>query len=223
MCANVHGETGLCDCPPIDADLLDGWTRDYIHTVIHDFERFAAAMLESHNHELAAAHAELDAALADLDRADERLGRIEADYLRQIDAGATDAAAFAARMLERETARRQTLERRIGELQRDIDAQSTAPSTDHLLDGYNTHRAAFARLDDALFTERANEELRAQFQAFRLELWMDHHLVVTPVRKRTDGPSGDQAHANQPPPDGATDVTSAVAEGLVEMGTRSQL
>jgi DNA invertase Pin-like site-specific DNA recombinase len=198
VCANVHHQTGLCDAPPIDADLADLMIGDHLHHLILDFEQFRVAALSDARQRTASLERQIEGALGELDEIELREGKMEADYERRVVQDNMVAADLAARRIESLRYRRETTHRDLAHLREQLANVSSESADDAALDAYNERRPDFERIRDALqgtesdggFVEKANEELRAVFKAFRLDSWLDAHITVDPIYRerpnRTD-------------------------------------
>jgi hypothetical protein len=110
VCAQVHGETGACDMPKVNAATVDDWVTRYLRAILKDFDRFFAALRDTQSGDLARARDTLAAQLAELDDLDAEAGVLEAEYVSRLRAGDRAAADVLVRRLERQGTRRKALE-----------------------------------------------------------------------------------------------------------------
>jgi DNA invertase Pin-like site-specific DNA recombinase len=134
ICANVHGQSGCCDMPAIDADRLDTAVRQTLRDLILDFERFLRAALEDHEHRLAARDREISAALEQIDHLDKDIGLLEADYRRRLRDGSEVAVDLIVRSLESTHQQRKECESRLASLRSDREIVARETPHDQALD-----------------------------------------------------------------------------------------
>lgn len=213
VCANVRFSTGLCDQPQVDAEKVDTAVVRYMGDLFIDYEAFVAELSRGSDEQARAARLALDAALEEIDVLDTRAERIEADYLRQMDAGDSGAADFAARMVERTRAERADAERRAGECRAALDAIKDEPAN-AALDAFNDLRHALRGAEGRGLAE-VNERLRSEFDEFRIDTMPEGVVGVQPVLKpRTfdvHAAFREWVEAGSPPPT-ADEVEAADAE-----------
>jgi site-specific DNA recombinase len=187
LCKNVHGGTGLCDAPRINAEVVDLAVIRHLDTLFIDFDAWLAELDKSAEQQRAELEAALDSELAKLAKLDTRVERIEADYLRQIDKGDEDTAEFVRRMLERTHTERRRVEEAIAAHHTAITALDE-PATDAMLDIYSRLRDSIRGATDDNANGgfgTLNERLRAIFSEFRLDQVDDDAVGILPVL-RTD-------------------------------------
>lgn len=172
-----------CDQRPLDAERIDEAIVEYLDRLFVDVGAWAEELARGTEQQRAASRAALDAALAELDRLDRRAGKIEADYVRQVEAGNERAGDLAARMLARTENERRGAERRIEALRREPAAQDDP--VDAALDLYDDLRRNVRGGDGSLAD--LNERLRAEFEEFRLDRVDEGVVGVLP------GPAGARA------------------------------
>lgn len=149
VCANVHGRTGLCACPEINADSVDTMVTSELPNVLLDFARLVDAATREHERLVADTQDTLSAALAALDRARGDEVRVREDYVRQVSAGREDAAEVAADALASLSSWAAELEERADVLSARLSELSDGSPTDAALDAYNARRSALRRLHEA--------------------------------------------------------------------------
>jgi len=170
LCKNVHGSTGLCDAPRIDAEAVDLAVITHLDSLFIDFDAWITELDKSAEQRRCEIRTVLEAELAKLDQLDQRARRIEADYLRQVDEGNDRAADFVARMLDRTANDRRAASEAITTYQTAL-SELDEPATDAMLDIYSklrdSVRGAADADSDGLGT--LNDRLRGIFKEFRLE------------------------------------------------------
>lgn len=182
LCKNVHGGTGLCDAPRINAEAVDLAVIQHLDTLFIDFDAWIAELDNSTDQQRAEIQAKLDTDLATLAKLDKRVERIEADYIRQIDKGDDNAAEFVRRMLDRTTSERRRVEDTIATQHAAITALDE-PATDAMLDIYSRLRDSIrgAADDRSNGFGTLNDRLCAIFKEFRLDQ-VDRYVVgILPV------------------------------------------
>jgi len=246
LCKNVHGSTGLCDAPRIDAEAVDLAVITHLDSLFIDFDAWITELDKSSEQRRGEIGTALDAELAKLDQLERRGQRIEADYLRQVDAGNDQAGDFVARMLERTTNDRRATTEAISAYQaalRELDE----PATDAMLDIYSKLRESIrgAADDNSDGLGTLNDRLRTIFKEFRLDKVDQDVVGILPILRpdvterygsdRTTMLSGEHAiQSEQSAPADmpvalfttGTDLVTPPAKGLraslVETGNRSQ-
>jgi DNA invertase Pin-like site-specific DNA recombinase len=167
VCRHSVDCTGLCDAPPIDAELVDTHAIAYLQRFLGDFETWHEQFLSGYASQRARLRREVSEAADDLteqericERTDRAIGLAETD-------GDARAAMRAAAGAHQELERRQ---RRVEAVQDALDGVPDEAPTDAMLDFFNELGAAIrGRLDGANTVARINDALRDIFSSFILE------------------------------------------------------
>jgi site-specific DNA recombinase len=181
VCRHVKDGTGLCDAPPLDAELIDIHVINELHRYLGDFEAWRDQLISGYSNERERIQREIDAAQAALA---EQEACVERTY-GYLDLAADEAeakvamraAANAEEECERRRLRLEAAEAALKEVPND------AP-TDAMLDFYNELSAAVrGRLEGASTIARVNDALRDIFKRFVLlpARYADEPTLVTPM------------------------------------------
>ena len=190
LCRHAADATGLCDAPPIDADLIDTHVVNELHRYLGDFDAWREQLESRLFLGASAARAGSNQggrSFEEHERACERSDRLAS--VASNDSEAKAALRIAAKAQEE-------LERRQRRLQATREALDSVPDeapADAMLDFYNEHSAAVrGRLDGANTISRVNDALRDVFEAFILSPPSPEApgICVTPIA-RTDRALGE--------------------------------
>jgi DNA invertase Pin-like site-specific DNA recombinase len=179
VCAQVVNQTGLCDMPHIDAEVMDAAVVEYLDQLFVDIEGWRDGTEAAREKARGAALVGIEQTEDELARLDRLAEKVQADYLRQLDADDEDAAQIAAEARKgletQRLAKLAELEMRQAALA-DIDA----PTDDAMLDTWSALKRAVR--EGSKEVAALNERLRAKFATFRIE-WIDGEEVaaVAPV------------------------------------------
>jgi hypothetical protein len=182
LCAHVKASTGLCDAPPVDAELADAAVINRLDGYLGDFEAWRAEIEAGRDGEIERIEGEVERAEAALKTSEAAVSAIAADYERRLVGGDQAGADEAMRLL---TQKREETERAQVRLEATRDAFATEEarevSADALLDFYNAlAKAVSGRLDGADSMLRVNDALRDTFERFGLAS-TPHGVLVRPV------------------------------------------
>ena len=183
-CDNHTSNGGTCPAPPIDADVLDRGIREHLDTFLIDAESYLESLNRGHRDGRETKEREVQAAVADLQKFDGRVARLESDYLARLDSDPEKAEALLD-MLASQRARRATAGDRVAALEAELASLAAAAPMDEGLDYYNSERLALRNALAALDVREQNERLRATFERMV--------LTTTP-----DGVVGVPIYRNQP-------------------------
>jgi DNA invertase Pin-like site-specific DNA recombinase len=177
-CANVVNQTGTCDQPRLDAELIDEAVVDYLDRLFVDFDAWRTETERARDSARDTVLAALKAAEVEVARLDKLVGKVQADYLKRLDAGEDNAAQFAvdakARVEDERAAKQSEVEARRSAL-----AEIEAPTDDTMLDVWNDLKRAVREGDEG--TAALNERLRAEFAEFRLDCDDEQTVGILPV------------------------------------------
>jgi DNA invertase Pin-like site-specific DNA recombinase len=167
VCRHVHGSTGLCDMPPIDAEQIDTHVVNELRNYLGDFEAWQEQLLSGYANERERLAREIEAARKDFAEQEQITERTERAIGLAEDERQAKAAMRAASSAQQELERRQT---RLDAAQGALDEVPTEAPADSMLDFYNELGAAVrGRLDGADTIARVNDALRDIFQCFVLD------------------------------------------------------
>ena len=177
VCANYHNSTGVCDQPRLDAEKIDDAVIGYLDGLFLDYEAFVEELSSAADKQRTALDSAVGAALSEIDKADGRAGKIEADYIRRIEAGEDAAADVAARALDRVHLDRARAEQKVEACRQQLAALDDQPHNVAL----DTVNAVKKALSEEGGTRKLNERLRATFQEFRIDQIEDGTIGILPV------------------------------------------
>jgi site-specific DNA recombinase len=193
ICRHVVDGTGLCNAPPIDAELVDEHVVDELQEYLGDFEAWQEQILSGYQNERDRMQHELEKAHADVAEQE----KIVTKRSRLPDVAEDDGQMREALRLVREAG--EELERRQDRLraaQSALEAVPTEAPTDAMLDFYNElSQAVRGRLAGADTVARVNEALRDLFDEFRIyppstNLFPGGGITIQPIlREREPGPT----------------------------------
>jgi site-specific DNA recombinase len=193
VCRHVHDCTGLCDAPPIDAELIDTQVVNELQRYLGDFEAWRDQLESGYASERQRLERELSVAATAFEEQEQAATR--ADRLGSV--ATTDAEAQAALRIAAKAHKELELRRRrLEATQRALDEVPDQAPADAMLDFYNELSAAVrGRLAGANTIGRVNGALRDIFDAFILEppphVLGDEGIFVIPVLRK-DGYEFDQ-------------------------------
>jgi DNA invertase Pin-like site-specific DNA recombinase len=136
MCAHRRQGTGLCNAPPIPAELIESHVLRHLDTFVGSVEDWVVERLAERDGERHAREASLTHYRARLRTLETQRQRHLAEYRKLVDMGAT-AARIALEEVERIDRERVEQERLIEETQAVLDEWSGPPDVDAALDFYN--------------------------------------------------------------------------------------
>lgn len=175
-CAHVQNQTGLCDAPKIDADVIDRAVVEHLDKLFVDFEAWVARLAEGANQQRKQLEGRLNAKMAELTKHERREAKLRERYLDSVDADTGLRAAQEA--YDHVIQERDSLRNQCRALQEQLAAEPKQPPADALLDVYNG-LAASVRGDGSV--AEVNERLRASFREFRMK-WVEPGVVgILPV------------------------------------------
>jgi hypothetical protein len=183
LCASVHGQTGLCDQPSIDAEAVDAHVVAALERYLGNFERWREQIASSQESEQQKLQRQVDQAREELTALDRNVVRLEAHAERYLEAGEGEKADAVFELLARRREERGRVEARMSATEGALEAVPSEVPTDAMLDFYNALQAAVrGRLEGADTMARVNDALRDLFQAFYLDIRPDDAGVqVLPV------------------------------------------
>jgi hypothetical protein len=180
VCASVRDATGLCDAPKIPAEVVDRAVVDQLRHLFIDIESWQREVAQGIETQAAAVERVLVRERKALAKNDGLAEKVQADYLRQLDAGDEQAARFVMGALDKLTAEREQVEQRIADQEAVLAELATEPDTDAMLDLYSRLRDAVqAGQGDDL--RELNERLMGIFETFRLGVVKPGVVGVLPV------------------------------------------
>lgn len=185
ICAHVVNQTGMCDQPPIDAEAVDPAVVDHLNRLFVDFDAWQGETERTRQSAIDSAQVAVDDAEREVRRLDGLADKVQADYLRQLDAG-DDAAAQVA--VEAKKHVEEQREARAGEvaMRKAALAELAASTDDAMLDVWGELKEAVRAGDDGV--GGLNERLRAEFREFRLDAQDGGEVAVLPVLLPRDVP-----------------------------------
>jgi len=192
LCRHVRDATGLCDAPPIDAEIVDRAVIADLDRYLGDLERWRETFIAGHEAERVALGRQENDALADLAYVQSAIVALEAKVERQIAAGDEAGADAVLAILVKRRPDRERAERRVAAVRDAIAAVPEDAPTDAMLDFYNALTDAVrGRLDRAGRDSmaRVNEALRDLFERFILDP-VENGVTIVPVLRggRFDAP-----------------------------------
>ena len=158
-----------CSCPPVDAYKVEAPFIEHLHALTIDFDRWLAEMRGERSNEREGVERSLGRERDELAKLEGRISLVEADYLRQLEAGAQDAAGVASRALVGLTAKREQAAHRIAELETLLEATPLDPPIDSVLDQFNALREALRRHTTGANVGEVNARLREALNV----VWLD--------------------------------------------------
>ena len=167
VCRHVHECKGLCDMPPVDAEVIDIHVVNGLQHFLGDFEAWREQLLGGYANERQRLEGEGSRALHDVAEQEQATGR--ADRLASLASNDSEAKAALriAGQAQDELARRR---RRLQAAEHALAEVPTEAPADAMLDFYNELSAAVrGRLEGANTLARVNEALRDLFVYFVLE------------------------------------------------------
>ncbi len=189
VCANVRFSTGLCDQPPIDAERIDAAVVAHLDELFVDFESWRAELAEARDGQRRLAQAALDRTAKEAADLERLLGKVRADYLRQLEADDKSAARVASDAEEELRARAELLDAEV-EARRAAVKEVEGPSDDSLLAACNELSRAMRGEGEGDSLADLNARLRDHFEEFRLDSLDDGTVGVMPVLRSVAVPSG---------------------------------
>jgi DNA invertase Pin-like site-specific DNA recombinase len=179
VCEEVFRQTGMCDMPPIDAEILDAAVVEYLDQLFVDIEGWRNGTEATRERARGAALAGIERTEDELRRLDRLAEKVQADYLRHLDADDEDAAQIA---VEAKRGLQGQREAKLAELEmrQAALAEIDAPTDDAMLDTWTALKRAVR--DGGKEIAVLNERLTAKFETFRIE-WIEDEEVaaVAPV------------------------------------------
>lgn len=218
LCANVHGETGLCDAPKVNAEKVDTAIISYLDGLFVNFEEWQDEVARGRASKRDAVNADLKRAQNRLDEAVRREARVRRTWADSEEGSTPRRMAEAS--FEELAAEREDAKARVERLERTLAAEEAlTPTTDDMLDLFNELAGSVRGGDDDSMRE-LNERLQAQFEAFRIDTMPDGTIGVQPVLHPRPAFDVQEAFANwvvagQPLPEG-DEAERIVREGHVE-------
>jgi DNA invertase Pin-like site-specific DNA recombinase len=188
MCAEVASQTGMCDQPPIDAESVDPGVVEYLDRLFVDFEAWQGQTESAQAAAIDAAQAAVDAAEQEVRRLDRLAAKVQADYLRQLEAGDDDAAQVAVDAKKHVEEQREARAAEVA-MRKAALAELAAPTDDAMLDVWAELKRAVREGDDGV--GGLNERLKAEFREFRLDSVADGEageVAILPVLLPRDVP-----------------------------------
>lgn len=185
VCAHVVNQTGMCDQPPIDAASVDPAVVDHLNRLFVDFEAWQGETERAQRSAIDAAQEAVDAAEREVRRLDGLAKKVQADYLRQLEAGDDDAAQVAVEAKKEVETQREARAAEVA-MRKAALADLAAPTDDAMLDVWGELKRAVRKGDDGV--GGLNERLRAEFREFRLDLVEGESVAVLPVLLPRDVP-----------------------------------
>jgi hypothetical protein len=179
VCAQVVNQTGMCDMPPIDAEILDAAVVEYLDQLFVDIEGWRSDTEGARERARGAALAGIEQAEDELRRLDRLAEKVRTDYLRHLDADDEDAAQIA---VEAKKGLEGQREAKLAELEmrRAALAEIDVPTDDAMLDTWSALKRAVR--DGGKEIAILNERLIAKFETFRIEWIEDEEMAaVAPV------------------------------------------
>lgn len=185
VCAQVANQTGMCDQPPIDAEAVDPAVVDHLNHLFVDFDAWQGETERTRRSAIDAAQQAVDEAEREVRRLDGLAKKVQADYLRRLEAGDDDAAQVA---VEGKKHVEEQREARVAEvaMRKAALAELAAPTDDAMLDVWGELKRAVRKGEDGV--GGLNERLRAEFREFRLDLVDDESVAVLPILLPRDVP-----------------------------------
>jgi DNA invertase Pin-like site-specific DNA recombinase len=219
VCSQVVNQTGMCDQPPIDAEAVDPAVVDHLNRLFVDFEAWQGETERAQRSAIDAAQEAVDEAEREVRRLDGLAEKVQADYLRRLEAGDDDAAQVAVGAKKHVEEQR---EARVAEvaMRKAALAELAAPTDDAMLDVWGELKRAVRKGDDGV--GGLNERLRAEFREFRLDLVEDESVAVLPVLLPRDVPDSPLAllqaweEAGDPTPEEVADFERHERRGEAE-------
>jgi hypothetical protein len=192
VCRHVQGCTGVCDMPPVDAELIDTHVFNGLQNYLGDFEAWRDQLLSGYASERQRLERELCTAVESCEQQERDCEK--ADRLGSV--ATTDSEAKAAlRIAAKAHDELERQQRRLKATQQALDQVPTEAPADQMLDFYNELSAAIrGRLEGANTIARINDALRDVFAFFMVEDHPRHPgippydgIIVTPLLRTSDG------------------------------------
>ena len=188
VCRHVHECTGVCDAPPIDAELIDTHVVNELQRYLGDFEAWREQLQTGYASERERLERELSTAVDSCSEQERICERFERAIGLAEDETQTKVAMRAAARAEEDLARERT---RLEAVRRALEEVPEEAPADAMLDFYNELSAAVrGRLEGANTISRVNDALRDVFEAFILEPPphpLGEGIFVIPILRK-DGP-----------------------------------
>lgn len=188
ICVNVRDNTGLCDQPKIDAEQVDPAVVEHLDRLFVDAEAWRIEIQTTRTAAVTDARSLLGEAESELDRLDGLAAKVQDDYLRQIEAGNTDAAQVAADAKAALADQRKVKATEVRTRKAAVAELESADADDAMLDVWSDLKRAVTTGDESVAS--LNERLRGEFAEFRLDWVGDGEVAVLPVLLPRDVPEG---------------------------------
>lgn len=170
VCAQVHGQTGTCDAPKIDARDLDAGIVDKLPNLLLDFEGWLAHAVSGQAEERQGLEREIATQIDALQDLDRMIPKLEAQWVRFTADEAPDRADAAMAVLTDKRTERDSTEAAIVALEGHLTEARKPTPDDAMLDFLlDLERAVSGPLDAAQTVQEVNEVFRAQFARVTLD------------------------------------------------------
>jgi DNA invertase Pin-like site-specific DNA recombinase len=188
-CANYHGATGLCDQPPIDAEMVDGFLLVFLEDLVLDVDAWAAELAKGAEEKRAGLESLVAAERKKIEKTEKTYGKVKARWIKAVDSGKESEAELANEAMGDLKAETEMARADLKSLLDKLDALENEPTpTDAALDLYS--ELANAVRSGGRSIRELNERLREQFEEFRLDQPDPDSVSVQPVLKPVEAPLG---------------------------------
>jgi DNA invertase Pin-like site-specific DNA recombinase len=186
VCVLVHGSSGACDMPRLDAALVDAWVVEKLPELLSDFNAWRERLMDRHATDRERLEGEVATAEESLVATARGVMPIEQKWASYVEQGRDRDAEMVLPILQRKRDEVAMAERR---LQAARDALASVPENapvDAMLDWISALRNAIAgRLDDTGSMYEVNQALRELFDAFLLDATPSVHMRDGQARATT--------------------------------------
>lgn len=184
LCSNAADATGVCQCQPVDAEILDSHIIAELSRFLGNVEDWRERFIGDYAAERVGLERQADEARADLDHLNRVIAGLEASVEGLAADGDQANMATALDMVTKRRKDQSRAQRRVAAIERAVSEVPDEPPTDAMLDFYNSLRNIIeGRLDQAGRDSmgRVNDALKEIFQEFVIDAQPDGSITVIPI------------------------------------------